>query len=53
MPIWHCAEALNESTLRKAIAYGKLINRRDVCKFGKQWIVCYESMLREYGNPKE
>ena len=25
---------LNESTLRKAIAYGKLINGQDVCKFG-------------------
>ena len=26
---------LNESTLRKAIAYGKLINGIDVCKFGR------------------
>ena len=25
---------LNESTLRKAIAYGKLINGIDVCKLG-------------------
>lgn len=40
---------LNESTLRKAIAYGKLINGVDVCKFGKQWIVSIEAMKREYG----
>lgn len=26
---------LNESTLRKAVSYGKLINGVDVCKFGK------------------
>ena len=42
---------LNESTLRKAIAYGKLINGVDVCKFGKQWVVSMEAMKREYGNP--
>lgn len=43
---------LNESTLRKAIAYGKLINGQDVCKFGKQWVISYEAMNREYGLPK-
>ena len=42
---------LNESTLRKAIAYGKLINGQDVCKFGKQWVISYEAMKREYGSP--
>lgn len=41
---------LNESTLRKAISYGKLINGVDVCKFGKQWVVSMEAMKREYGN---
>ena len=41
---------LNESTLRKAISYGKLVNGVDVCKFGKQWIVSIEAMKREYGN---
>ncbi len=41
---------LNESTLRKAISYGKLINGVDVCKFGKQWVVSVEAMRREYGN---
>ena len=40
---------LNESTLRKAITYGKLVNGVDVCKFGKQWVVSVESMKREYG----
>ena len=43
---------LNESTLRKAIAYGKLVNGVDVCKFGKQWVVSMDAMRREYGNPK-
>ena len=41
---------LNESTLRKAISYGKLVNGIDVCKFGKQWVVSAEAMQREYGN---
>ena len=40
---------LNESTLRKAIAYGKLVNGVDVCKFGKQWVVSVDAMNREYG----
>ena len=44
---------LNESTLRKAIAYGKLVNGVDVCKFGKQWVVSVEAMKREYGNGPE
>ena len=42
---------LNESTLRKAIIYGKLINGIDVCKFGKQWVVSIKAMKREYGIP--
>lgn len=40
---------LNESTLRKAITYEKLVNGVDVCKFGKQWVVSVEAMKREYG----
>lgn len=40
---------LNESTLRKAISYGKLINGIDVCKYGKQWVVSIKAMEREYG----
>lgn len=43
---------LNESTLRKAISYGKLVNGVDVCKFGKQWVVSEEAMKREYGTAK-
>ena len=42
---------LNESTLRKAIEYGRLIDGVDVCKFGKQWIISKDAMYREYGEP--
>ena len=42
---------LNESTLRKAIAYGKLVSGVDACKFGKQWVISTAAMLREYGHP--
>ncbi|MBQ6863218.1 MAG: DUF2442 domain-containing protein [Clostridia bacterium] len=44
---------LHESTLRKAVAYGKLVNGVDVCKFGKQWVVSVRAMQREYGNTQE
>ncbi|MBR0374155.1 MAG: DUF2442 domain-containing protein [Mogibacterium sp.] len=44
---------LHESTLRKAIAYGKLVNGVDVCKYGKQWIITKAAMIREYGAPKK
>lgn len=44
---------LNESTLRKAISYGKLVDGVDVCKFGKQWVVSMSAMQREYGNRQE
>lgn len=44
---------LNESTLRKAVIYGKLVNGVDVCKFGKQWVVSVASMRREYGTPTQ
>lgn len=40
---------LNESTLRKAVSYGKLVEGIDVCKYGKQWVVSVEAMEREYG----
>lgn len=40
---------LSESALRKAIAYGKFVVGFDVCKFGKQWVVSREAMMREYG----
>ena len=44
---------LNESTLRKAITYGKLVNGVDVCKFGKQWVVSIDAMQRECGSKLE
>ena len=44
---------LNESTLRKAIAYGKLVNGVDACKYGKQWVISADAMRREYGTPEE
>lgn len=44
---------LNESTLRKAIIYGKLVNGLDVHKFGKQWVISISAMKREYGSPKD
>ena len=44
---------LSESTLRKAVSYGKLVEGVDCKKFGKQWIVTETAMRREYGEPKE
>lgn len=44
---------LNESTLRKAVSYGKLVNGVDVCKFGKQWVVSAAAMKRAYGEAKD
>ena len=43
---------MNESTLRKAVTYKKLIEGIDVRKYGKQWVVSREAMLREYGEPE-
>lgn len=42
---------LGESTLRKAISYGKIIPGVDARKYGKQWVVTREAMEREYGDP--
>lgn len=42
---------LNESTLRKAVSYRKLVEGIDVQKFGKQWVVTRAAMEREYGPP--
>ena len=46
--IWN----LNESTLRKALSYGKLKAGLDCCKYGKQWVVKSDAMYREYGTPE-
>ena len=40
---------LNESTLRKAVSYGKLVDGIDVSKYGKQWVATMKAMEREYG----
>lgn len=42
---------LSESTLRKAVSYGKIVPGVDARKYGKQWIVTREAMSREYGQP--
>lgn len=42
---------LSESTLRKAVAYGKIVPGVDARKYGKQWVVNRDAMLREYGEP--
>lgn len=42
---------LSESTLRKAVAYGKIVSGVDARKFGKQWVVTRQAMEREYGLP--
>lgn len=42
---------LSESTLRKAISYGKLVAGMDARKYGKQWVVTRKAMTRGYGDP--
>ena len=46
--IWN----LNESTLRKALVYGKIKAGVDCCKYGKQWVITKDAMFREYGRPE-
>ena len=43
---------LNESTLRKALVYGKIKAGIDCCKYGKQWVITEKAMIREYGYPE-
>ena len=40
---------LDDSTLRKAVANGKLTEDVDVKKFGKQWVITVEAMTRLFG----
>ena len=42
---------LSESTLRKAISYGKITPGIDAHKYGKQWVITRDAMQREYGAP--
>lgn len=40
---------IDDSTLRKAVAAGRLVDGEDVRKFGKQWIVTRSAMERVFG----
>lgn len=42
----------DDSTLRHAIINGKFVDGVDVKKFGKQWVIAREAMIREYGEQK-
>lgn len=42
---------LSESTLRKVIAYGKIVLGANARKYGKQWAVNLDGMSHEYGDP--
>lgn len=39
---------VDQSTLRKAVATGRLVEGRDCRKFGKQWVVTVDAMRREF-----
>lgn len=41
-----------ESTLRRAISSGKLIEGQDCKKFGKQWVIKKSAMERVYASEK-
>lgn len=41
------------STLRMAVADGRLKEGKDVQKFGRDWVVTEEAMKRLYGEPEE
>ena len=44
---------LNESTLRKAITYGKLVNGWTYLQIWQTMVISTEAMRREYGQPKQ
>ena len=46
-------KGLNESTLRKAVEYGKLVPGIDVCNLGKQWVITKDALEREYPDKQE
>ena len=43
----------DDSTLRRHIQNKKFIDGVDVKKFGKQWVIKKEAMIREYGELKD
>ena len=47
--IWN----VNESTFRKAIQYGIFKVGFDVYKYGKQWVLSIDSLIRIYGLPSK
>lgn len=44
---------LDDSTLRKAISSGKLQDGVDVKKYGKQWVITKDAMIKHYGTPEK
>lgn len=42
---WH----IDDSTLRKAVANGRLVENIDVKKFGKQWVISEQAMDKIFG----
>lgn len=42
--------SIDDSTLRKAVTSGRLIENIDVKKFGKQWVISESAMKRLFGN---
>ncbi len=45
---WH----IDDSTLRKAVSNGRLVENIDIKKFGKQWVVTENSMRSIFGETK-
>lgn len=43
---------LDNSTLRKQVSTGKLINNVEVKKFGKTWLITEQSMIKHFGADK-
>lgn len=41
---------MDDSTIRRAIATGKLITGIDCQKYGKQWVIATDAMVRLYGH---
>lgn len=44
--IWN----IDDSTIRKAIEFGRLVDGDDCCKFGKQWVVTWSAMIKVFGH---
>ena len=47
-----CNELWNNGTVIKTVCYGKIKSGIDASKFGHQWVISYDAMVREYGEPK-